>query len=58
MTRVRYSVALLLIFAFAGCATQDDVRAACAAHGGVRAVSGNTVRKYVTCIDGHYRTVR
>lgn len=58
MRRFRRILPLLLVLAFAGCATQDDVRAACAAHDGVRAVNGNAVRKFVTCTDGYYRTVR
>lgn len=53
-------VVALLVFAVAvaGCASQSDVRDACDGHGGVNAVSGNAVRKYVACRDGFYRTVR
>jgi hypothetical protein len=41
-----------------GCATDAEVRDTCANHGGVRAVSGNAMRRYVSCIDGYFRTVR
>lgn len=38
--------------------TDHQVRQACASHEGVAVVNGNANRKYVTCRDGYFRTVR
>lgn len=52
-------VAVLLAGALlTGCATEDEVRAACVEHDGVAAASGNSIRKNVACRDGHFRIVR
>lgn len=58
MSRFAAATATVLALVLCGCATQDDVRRACADHDGVNAVSGNGVRKYVACRDGFYRAVR
>lgn len=52
------AVIVLVTVALTGCATDDEVRAACANHGGANAVSGKNLRKYVVCRDGYYVTVR
>lgn len=50
--------ALVAVALLTGCATQQEVRDACAEHGGVNAASGNAARKYVACRDGYFRVVR
>lgn len=56
--RTRALLALALAVTLAGCATQDDVRSVCRDHGGVQAANGNAFRKFVSCRDGFYKTVR
>jgi hypothetical protein len=51
-------LAFVVVLLVSGGATQAEVRAACAHHGGVSAATGNGVRKFVACRDGFYRTVR
>lgn len=52
------AVVVLVATLAIGGASEQEVRAACAAHSGVAVVTGNAARKYVTCRDGHYEVVR
>lgn len=58
MKRVLILSAAVLSLLATACAEDAEVREACADHGGVSAVSGSSIRKFVACKDGDYKTVR
>lgn len=51
-------VAAAIVFVLSGCATEEEVRAACKWHDGVRIATGSAARKDVVCNDNAYYQVR